>query len=89
MAQHPEKSDKPLRRRRCDNCFGIFQPTKKWARFCKDQCRKEFHQHGSAFGPLKTRLEKLTVATVKECVKSIEARLTVIEKALLENREPR
>lgn len=35
--------------------------TKANRRFCNVKCKNEYHQHGSAFGPLKHRLEKLVV----------------------------
>jgi hypothetical protein len=46
-------------KRRCDNCCTFYPLTKPWRKFCKPLCKKEFHQHGSAFGPLKERIAKL------------------------------
>lgn len=40
-------------------------------KFCNDECRNEFHKHGSAFGPLKGRLETL----VKRWTREMEKRL--------------
>lgn len=60
-APAPGASSLPAKfpRRRCDNCGEFYPQTRKHKRFCKEQCKKEFHQHGAAFGPLKQRLEKL------------------------------
>jgi hypothetical protein len=46
-------------RRRCDNCGKLYPLTKPNRRFCGAECKKEFHQHGAAFGPLKERIAKL------------------------------
>jgi len=39
--------------------------------FCSDACRKEFHHHGSAFGPLRIKLEKMIDARFRELVQKI------------------
>jgi hypothetical protein len=51
------KSAKP-RRKRClnDNKFFVPKPNVPDQKFCCDPCRKEFHRHGSAFGPMKLGL---------------------------------
>lgn len=55
-----EEPKKPGRRVRCDNCDTRFHKSRKDQRFCCANCRKEFFANGgSAFGPLKVRLEKL------------------------------
>lgn len=64
---------KHYRRMRCDNCFA---PTPKRTgnkRFCSDQCRKEFHRHGSAFGPLRVKLEKIIAQATRELRAELEA----------------
>lgn len=49
----------PKRKRiHCHNCNKLFVPQKPWAKFCKENCRKEFHRYGSSYGPLKTGLER-------------------------------
>lgn len=62
-------SAKP-KRRRCQNCNRLFLPKLNWVkrvvRFCCDACRKEFHHHGSAFGPLKITVEKMITARFRE-----------------------
>lgn len=80
---------KILRRRRCDNCNRLYRPTKEDQRFCRDAvkgkpnfCRYEFHKHGSAFGPLKTRLEKLCLQTIKGEVAKIRAELASMKNRL-------
>ncbi len=45
-----------LRRRRCLNDNKLFQPKLSNHKFCCDPCRKEFHRHGSSFGPIKAGL---------------------------------
>ena len=69
-----------LRRRRCDNCNALFQPTSSYPvqRFCQKACRFEFHKHGSAFGPLKIKLEKLTLKTVREETAKLRAELKAL-----------
>lgn len=55
-----ELSHPPTRKRkRCDNCGEWFPLTKPNRRFCNTQCKNEFGSHGSAFGPLKTKIENL------------------------------
>lgn len=55
-------------RKRCDNCGAWFPLTRPKRRFCKDECKDEFHYHGSAFGPLKIRLEKLVANLAAEAI---------------------
>jgi hypothetical protein len=55
----PDPQAPKFPRRRCDNCGKLYPQTKPHKRFCKPECKNEFHQHGAAFGPLKQRLEKL------------------------------
>lgn len=47
------------KRKRCDNCGEWLELTKVNRRFCNTECKNEFHSHGSAFGPLKTKIETL------------------------------
>lgn len=51
------QSAKP-RRKRCLNDNKLFVPARNVPdqKFCCDACRKEFHHHGSAFGPMKLGL---------------------------------
>lgn len=60
----PAPEARKFPRRRCDNCGKLYPQTKPHKRFCKGQCKKEFHQHGSAFGPLKQRIEKMITKEV-------------------------
>ncbi len=57
---HAMPANKPAKqkRKRCENCNKLFEPKKPWSKFCKDECRKEFHRYGSSYGPLKTGLHK-------------------------------
>ncbi|MBF6570486.1 MAG: hypothetical protein IVW54_16590 [Candidatus Binataceae bacterium] len=49
---------KKLRRRRCLNDGVLFPMTRKNRRFCKRECKDEYHRYGSAFGPLRDWLQK-------------------------------
>lgn len=51
----------PIRykRKRCRNCDKKFPLTKPNRQFCTTACKNEYGRHGSAFGPLKIKLEKL------------------------------
>lgn len=67
---------KKLSRKRCKNDGKLFDVTKPNREFCCDNCRKEFHANGgNAFGPLKTRLEKL----VRQITNQHEGKLGVLE----------
>jgi len=90
-----------LRRRRCVNCNRLYKPRKEHQRFCTDavkddpnHCRREFNRHGSAFGPLKIKLEKLVMKTVREILENEHAfivkQLADLEKRFItaEPREP-
>ena len=68
------------RRKRCANCGELFEPTKPHKRFCKEACRKEFHHHGSAFGPLRDKLVKL----VREITGQHAAELRELRKLWIE-----
>jgi hypothetical protein len=79
---NPPKS----RKRRCANCNALFPVTKPRAnppqRFCKDECRKQFAHFGCAFGPLKTKLEKIVRKMTAETVMVMGRRITEIELKL-------
>jgi len=76
------KDRKPKRRGRCANCFKMYvdESPNQIKKFCGDQCKKEFHAHGSAYGPLKVRLEKL----VRQITRELEVRVKNLEAALKE-----
>jgi len=68
---------KKIRRARCANCDKPFPKTKPNRKFCKKECKREYEQNGgTAFGPLKTRLEKL----VRQITGALELRHTFLEK---------
>jgi hypothetical protein len=68
---------KKIRRARCANCDKPFPKTKPNRKFCKKECKREYEQNGgTAFGPLKTRLEKL----VRQITGALEVRHTFLEK---------
>ncbi len=70
---------KKFKRRRCKNDGVLFLVTKPNREFCSDNCRKEFHANGgNAFGPLKTRLEKL----VRAITRDLEGRLNTQGRAI-------
>lgn len=55
-------SDPPkLRQIHCRNCGkrSSVPPNVQVKLFCSPLCKAEYHRHGSAFGPLKTKLENL------------------------------
>ena len=57
-AQPVAAAPKP-RRQRCKNCPRFFHPREKGGspqEFCSDNCRKEFHRNGAAFGALREKL---------------------------------
>ena len=47
------------KRKRCRNCDAKFPLTKPNRLFCSTACKNEYGRHGSAFGPLRVKLEKL------------------------------
>ena len=78
------KDRKPKRRGRCANCFKMYvdESPNQIKKFCGDQCKKEFHAHGSAYGPLKVRLEKLVRQGGRELgarVRSLESEVLVLK----------
>jgi hypothetical protein len=78
---------KKIRRARCANCDKPFPKTKPNRKFCKKECKREYEQNGgTAFGPLKTRLEKL----VRQITGALELRHTFLEKrvTILEGSAP-
>lgn len=58
------------KRKRCENCDKKFPLTKPNRRFCTTACKNEYGRHGSAFGPLKIKLEKLVRKLVATEVKT-------------------
>jgi hypothetical protein len=40
----------PATQRPCDGCGSLFTPKRRWARFCADACRTEWHRK-KALGP--------------------------------------
>jgi hypothetical protein len=73
-------------RKRCLNCDTPFPKTHPKKKFCCDNCRKEFHANGgNAFGPLKTRLEKLVrqiTAELQREVSRLAARVSNLESQI-------
>src|SRR5271154_2023750 len=61
---------KKFPKKRCLNCDKKFEKTKPNRKFCKQDCKDEYNRHGSAFGPLKTRLERIVKL---EVAKRLEA----------------
>lgn len=51
----------------------------------KGQCKGEFHRHGSAFGPLRTKLEKLVTKLTREKFSELE-KLIEKERSQLSDR---
>ena len=46
-------------RRRCKNCDAPFLKTRKNKLYCKKQCADEYNKFGSAYGPLKRKIEAM------------------------------
>ena len=64
------------------NCNAWFPLTKPNRKFCCSKCKDEFGQHGSAFGPLKTRIEtmmKRHTNELREQISKLERRVSVLE----------
>jgi hypothetical protein len=72
----PTTDSAKLRRKRCLNCNKLFVPARNVPnqKFDKDHCRKEFHRHGSAFGPMKLGLHKAIEKKYAELEVSIKLR---------------
>lgn len=75
-----------LPKRKCDNCGTLYKPKRPlWQGergFCKDNCRKEYHKHGGAFGPLKRALDKEIKKRIKELSPADGPRIDRIERRL-------
>ena len=87
-----------LPKRKCDNCGSTYQPKQPIREgergFCKPNCRKEYHKHGGAFGPLRRALDKELRKRMKELspadvvrIEGIEKRLKALEDYLRQVRE--
>jgi protein-arginine kinase activator protein McsA len=70
-----------LRRKRCANCDNRFWQVRSDQRFCCGNCRKQFFANGgNAFGPLKSRLEKM----IRKHSGELEKRIRVLENRVAE-----
>lgn len=70
---------KEFPRKRCVNCPKFFLQRAVNKRFCSDQCRKEFFRYGSAFAPLKEKLEAMVTKWMKDYAAKVELRLKALE----------
>lgn len=61
-----ERPPKKFKRKRCRNCDALFPMTKPNREFCSDECRKQFHHFGCAFGPLEEKIRKMVRGFVME-----------------------
>jgi len=58
--ESPAPAPKPkFPKKRCLNCDKKFEKNRPNRKFCQQSCKDEYNRHGSAFGPLKTRLERI------------------------------
>lgn len=64
-ARPEPKKPGDLPKKRCRNCNKPFPLTKVNRAFCRQECKNEFHNFGSAYGPLKARLEKMIVVEAR------------------------
>jgi hypothetical protein len=83
---HHEKtiSGRP-KRKRCFNCGALFDLTKDWRRFCSDNCRKDWHKHGSAHQSVLRAVRKDLPKLIREAFKKppqelLDAVIREIEK---------
>ena len=83
------------RRKRCRNCDQFMGPGKPTKKFCgpkdpgKGECKNEYHRNGgTAFGPLKSRLETLVTKLSREESKKLRDRVDQLERRVQELEEP-
>lgn len=77
-----KKEPVELPAKRCTNCPKIFRPKRIEQRFCCDNCRKEFHRYGAAYGPLKDKLEKLVAELIETKYHALDQRLRMCSEGL-------
>lgn len=78
----PDPAPVKLKRKRCLNCGRLFPLTKESRKFCKDECRKEFHRYGAAYGPLRQGLEKLIERTTREQYRELKQSVQQLSKRI-------
>lgn len=80
---------KQFERKRCKNCPKMFPKTRPNREFCTPACKKEFHRHGSAFGPLKETLQNLVKGWLRSFQEDTDQNTIAINKRLdlLERRQ--
>lgn len=69
-------------RKHCANCNRLFPVTQPKRKFCCSNCKDQFHNFGSAFGPLRCTLENLVAKWLRDFRKETEARFKAIEGRL-------
>ncbi len=79
----PPQHLKDLKKRRCKNCNELFQPVKEHQLFDCENCRKEFHRYGAAYGPLRTGLERAIEKKYVALDKAIQQRLRAVVNLIL------
>jgi hypothetical protein len=80
----PTANQPSRRRKRCLNDNKLFIPARNVPdqKFCSDACRKEFHHHGSAFGPMKLGLYARIDKKYAALEKTMKTELRVIGELL-------
>jgi hypothetical protein len=74
--EYNKKQDPPVFPiKRCLNDNKQFRQVKKNKVFCCDACRREYNRFGSAFGPLREKLEKMVHAWMKSYQFDVDQRL--------------
>lgn len=63
---------------------GAKRPVVAHKRFCSENCKKEFHQNGGAFGPLKARLEKIVRSWMRSYQEDIDTNIIRLTQKLEE-----
>jgi hypothetical protein len=74
--EYNKKQDPPVFPiKRCLNDNKQFRQVKKNKVFCCDACRREYNRFGSAFGPLREKLEKMVRAWMKSYQLDVDQKL--------------
>jgi hypothetical protein len=78
------------KRFRCHNCdkLTVKNPAQPKQRFCCDACRYEYNKHGAAFGPLRSKLEKLVHQIIRDEVKKLDTQLSRLSQRVDNFRYP-
>jgi hypothetical protein len=82
----PDPWRKAAGKKPCKNCPRWFKPREKGGSeqlFCTDDCRKEFHRNGAAFGKLREQLPKMIGKEVERHAPAIVEQLRAEMRAAI------